>query len=144
MVPQVPIVSRPDILTVLTAHSLYGSLILVDLNRSSKLYVRASTAIPPCPATKPRSILDPHKQSGLAKQKAPTQSHHPVRSLPNLDDSAIKALRRMLASEVGDAARRWTQISPTPLLGHSGGGEAAQPVTSPPSQSKSSSFAANA
>ena len=79
----------------------------------------------------------------------------------HLDDSAIKALRRMLASEVGDAAlrysenkvleevskriaaRRWTQISldPTPLLGHSGGGEAAQPVTPPLSQSKSSSFA---
>ena len=81
----------------------------------------------------------------------------------HLDDSAIKALRRMLASEVGDAAlrypektvleevskrvaaRRWTQISldPTRQLGHSGGGEAAQPVTPQPSQRKSSSFAAN-
>jgi len=76
-----------------------------------------------------------------------------------LDDSAIQALRRMLASEVGDAAlrypekkvleevakrvaaRRWTQISldPTPLLGHSGGGETAQPVAPPPSQNKGGS-----
>ena len=82
-----------------------------------------------------------------------------------VDDTALNALRRMLATEVGDAAlrysekkvleevskrvasRRWTQISldPTPLLGHSGGGEAAAPVTPPPSQNKGgSSSAANA
>jgi len=76
-----------------------------------------------------------------------------------LDDSAIQALRRMLATEVGDsalrysekkvleevvkrvAARRWTQISldPTPLLGPSGGGETARPVAPPPSQNKGGS-----
>jgi hypothetical protein len=81
-----------------------------------------------------------------------------------LDDSAIQSLRRMLATEIGDAAlrysekkvleevskrvatRRWTQISldPTPLLGHSGGGEAAKPVAPPPSQNKGGSSGANA
>ena len=82
-----------------------------------------------------------------------------------VDDTALNALRRMLACEVGDAAlrysekkvleevskrvanRRWSQISldPTPLIGHTGGGEAAQPVTPPPSQNKGgSSSGANA
>ncbi len=77
----------------------------------------------------------------------------------SLGDSALGGLRSMLASEGCPAAlsypakkvleevakrvaaRRWTQISiDCPLLqGHSGGGEAAQPVAPPPSQNKGGS-----
>ena len=92
--------------------------------------------------------------------KSATVDHRQQR----LDDSAIQSLRRMLATEIGDAAlrysekkvleevskrvatRRWTQISldPTPLLGHSGGGEAAKSTAPPPSPNKGGSSGSTA